>query len=63
MLMSDGAVNFHHRFDRSGNPVAPQVRSPGPPNFLQPGSASPFGLWGALGTRASKETIEEQLNQ
>ena len=24
---------------------------------------SPYGLWGALGTRASKETIEEQLNQ
>ncbi|MGB0761366.1 MAG: hypothetical protein ACPGPS_17610, partial [Rubripirellula sp.] len=28
-----------------------------------PGSESPYGLWGALGTRASKETIEEQLNQ
>ena len=28
-----------------------------------PGSESPFGLWGALGTRAASETIEEQLNQ
>ncbi len=28
-----------------------------------PGSKSPFGLWGALGTRANGETIEEQLNQ
>ncbi|HBV66319.1 MAG TPA: general secretion pathway protein GspG, partial [Rhodopirellula sp.] len=28
-----------------------------------PGSKSPYGLWGALGTRAVGETIEEQLNQ
>jgi hypothetical protein len=28
-----------------------------------PGSESPYGLWGALGTRANKEVIEEQLNQ
>ena len=26
------------------------------------GSKSPYGLWGAMGTRASKETIEESLN-
>ena len=28
-----------------------------------PGSPSPFGLWGALGTRNQHELIEEQLNQ
>ncbi len=28
-----------------------------------PGAQSQYGLWGALGTRANKETIEEQLNQ
>ena len=28
-----------------------------------PGSKSPYGLWGALGTRASNEVVEEQLNQ
>jgi hypothetical protein len=28
-----------------------------------PGKEGPFGLWGALGTKAMKETIEEQLNQ
>jgi prepilin-type processing-associated H-X9-DG protein len=27
------------------------------------GRKSPYGLWGALGTKASEETIEEQLNQ
>ncbi len=27
------------------------------------GKKSPYGLWGALGTRASKEQIEEQLNE
>ena len=27
------------------------------------GSRSPYGLWGALGTRASREVIEEKLNQ
>ena len=32
-------------------------------NQSQVGFESPFGLWGALGTKASKETIEEQLNQ
>ena len=29
----------------------------------RPGSKSPYGLWGALGTKASKEQVEEQLNQ
>jgi hypothetical protein len=28
-----------------------------------PGCQSPFGLWGALGTRGNKESIEQQLNQ
>jgi hypothetical protein len=29
----------------------------------KPGKKSPYGLWGALGSRGAKETIEEQLNQ
>ena len=29
--------------------------------YVPSGSASPFGLWGSLGTRASKEVIEEEL--
>jgi len=28
-----------------------------------PGKQSPYGLWGALGTKGAKEVIEEQLNQ
>ena len=27
------------------------------------GRESPYGLWGALGTKNAKESIEEQLNQ
>ena len=40
---------------RNGSIVGPPSNSPGSP--------SPYGLWGALGTRGGKETIEEQLNQ
>ncbi len=63
VLMADGAVIFITDSIEAGNSSSPQVRNPGPPQFLASGSQSPFGLWGALGTRASKETIEEQLNQ
>ncbi len=67
VLMGDGAVVFMTNSIEAGdshgqtiyvnylstNSVAPAV----------PGAASRYGLWGALGTRAAKETIEEQLNQ
>ena len=35
----------------------------GIPIVSQAGRESPYGLWGALGTRASNETVEDQLNQ
>jgi hypothetical protein len=38
-------------------------RAPGIEIGNNPGSKSPYGLWGALGTKAAKETVEEQLNQ
>ena len=63
ILMTDGAVIFITDSIEAGNSGSAQVRAPGQPNYIDPGSQSPFGLWGALGTRASKETIEEQLNQ
>ncbi len=65
ILMSDGAVVFITDSVEAGNSNSAQVveGTPGGAGGLPPGSASPFGLWGALGTRASKETIEEQLNQ
>jgi prepilin-type N-terminal cleavage/methylation domain-containing protein len=61
VLMSDGAVIFVTDSIEAGDSNSAQVTLPGPPMYIAPGSESPFGLWGALGTRASKETIEEQL--
>jgi len=65
VLMSDGAVVFMTDSVEAGDSYSAQVvvGTPGGVGGLAPGSASPFGLWGALGTRASSETIEEQLNQ
>ena len=65
VLMADGAVVFITDSIEAGNSSSAQVvvGTPGGVGGLPPGSASPFGLWGALGTRASRETIEEQLNQ
>ncbi|MGB7344637.1 MAG: DUF1559 domain-containing protein [Pirellulaceae bacterium] len=58
VLMGDGAVVFMTDSVESGSSNAQMI-------FLnnQPGAKSPYGLWGALGTRAAAETIEEQLNQ
>ncbi|KAA5538690.1 DUF1559 domain-containing protein [Roseiconus nitratireducens] len=61
ILMGDGAVIFITDSIEAGNQESAMVRRQA--GYLRPGSASPFGLWGALGTRASSETIEEQLNQ
>ena len=62
ILMGDGAVVFMTDSVESGNQRSGMVwlNGTGP---QAPGSKSPFGLWGSLGTRASSETIEEQLNQ
>jgi len=57
VLMADGAVRFVTDSIDSGNSNSAQVRNA--PAFVAPGSISPFGLWGALGTRAAKETIPE----
>jgi prepilin-type N-terminal cleavage/methylation domain-containing protein len=68
VLMGDGAVIFMTDSVEAGDSRAPNVWQnganvgPSPPANV-PGSQSPYGLWGALGTRASRETIEEQLNQ
>ena len=64
ILMGDGAVVFITDSIESGDQTAPRVTQAGTvANPTPPGSASPYGLWGALGTRANKEVIEEQLNQ
>ena len=68
ILMADGAVIFITDSIEAGDPTAPPVErgSSGDPGWCpgaEPGRQSPYGLWGALGTRDMKETIEEQLNQ
>ena len=65
ILMGDGAVIFITDSIEAGDSRAPTVWYINASNQSSnpPGSQSPYGLWGALGTRASKETVEEQLNQ
>ena len=62
MLMADGAVVFFTDSVEAGNSANGTVRLNRTGNRA-PGSASPYGLWGALGTKANREVIEEQLNQ
>jgi prepilin-type N-terminal cleavage/methylation domain-containing protein/prepilin-type processing-associated H-X9-DG protein len=61
ILMGDGAVKFITDSIEAGNSQSAHVRARPGTNFLVPGSQSPFGLWGALGTRASKEVIQEEF--
>jgi prepilin-type N-terminal cleavage/methylation domain-containing protein/prepilin-type processing-associated H-X9-DG protein len=62
ILMGDGAVVFMTDSVEAGNSASGMVWHNGT-GAQAPGSKSPYGLWGALGTRASGEVIEEQLNQ
>jgi len=57
VLMTDGAVKFITDSIESGNQNSAQVGI----GIIPPGSPSPFGLWGSLGTRASKETISAEF--
>ncbi|MEO1527946.1 MAG: DUF1559 domain-containing protein [Planctomycetota bacterium] len=67
VLMGDGAVIFVTDSIEAGDSRHPVVRINTGINSTFPGSVagsqSPYGLWGALGTRANRETIEEELNQ
>ncbi|KAA5544462.1 DUF1559 domain-containing protein [Roseiconus nitratireducens] len=65
VLMGDGAVIFITDSIEAGNSNAEPVwiRNNNQQSSNPPGSPSPYGLWGAMGTRASNETIDEQLNQ
>ncbi|MEM6363982.1 MAG: DUF1559 domain-containing protein [Planctomycetota bacterium] len=59
ILMGDGAVVFVTDSIEAGDPRSPMVRDGAA--YLPAGSESPYGLWGALGTRAARETIEEGI--
>lgn len=67
VLMGDGSVVFITESIEAGDPELPTVcvqrGGTRPPVSSLPGTKSNYGLWGALGTRDSAETIDEQLNQ
>lgn len=62
VLMNDGAVKFMTNSIEAGNSRTPTVYCralAAMTNSIKPaGSPSPFGLWGALGTRASSEAVQ-----
>ncbi|TWU56954.1 hypothetical protein Poly51_28730 [Rubripirellula tenax] len=60
IVMADGAVKFITDSIEAGDSGAVNVMFGGV-GVSTPGSASPYGLWGSLGTRASKEVIQEEL--
>jgi len=61
VLMGDGAVKFIT--DSISTGIAPNAAMVlfGATGASAPGSQSPYGLWGSLGTRASKETISSDF--
>ncbi|MCM2372644.1 DUF1559 domain-containing protein [Aporhodopirellula aestuarii] len=65
VLMGDGAVKFITDSIEAGGterwPVHLSGTSTTPPSANVPGSPSPYGLWGALGTRAASEVIDFEL--
>ncbi|SMP70485.1 prepilin-type N-terminal cleavage/methylation domain-containing protein [Neorhodopirellula lusitana] len=60
VLMGDGAIKFITDSIEAGNQDSGTVLATGT-GTREPGSISPYGLWGALGTRASQETLNEEL--
>ncbi len=60
VMMGDGAIKFITDSIVGGVVHDGNVWSSGTGESA-PGSQSPYGLWGALGTRASAEQIEEEL--
>ncbi len=52
-MLGDGAVKFITDSIDAGNIHAEVIWSEN-----NPGAESPYGVWGALGTRNGKETIE-----
>ena len=60
VLMGDGAVKFITDSIEAGNSRQGMVR-PGGTGPTAPGANSPYGLWGSLGTRDSKETLSAEF--
>jgi prepilin-type N-terminal cleavage/methylation domain-containing protein/prepilin-type processing-associated H-X9-DG protein len=55
LLMGDGAVRFMSDSIEAGNSRKPNVRDY--PGGGLPGTESPYGLWGSLGTRSNAELL------
>ncbi len=60
VLMGDGAVKFITDSIEAGTQTDGMVVFGGA-GIQAPGSPSPYGLWGALGTKASKEVIQSDF--
>jgi prepilin-type N-terminal cleavage/methylation domain-containing protein/prepilin-type processing-associated H-X9-DG protein len=58
VCMADGAFRFITSSIEAGNGNAPMVRNAPGQATAFPGAQSPYGLWGALGTRAMQEVID-----
>lgn len=56
ILLGDGSVRFVTDSIEAGNQNAPVISQ-----FNTPGAPSPYGLWGALGTRGGRETISQEF--
>jgi len=62
VLMGDGAVRFVTDSIEAGNSASPVVFLGGnAATFNQAGAQSPFGLWGSLGSRGSREVISGEF--
>jgi prepilin-type N-terminal cleavage/methylation domain-containing protein/prepilin-type processing-associated H-X9-DG protein len=62
VLMGDGAVKFITDSIEAGNQAGNTVGHIGGANAFRPaGSQSQYGLWGRLGTKASKEVIDTEF--
>jgi prepilin-type processing-associated H-X9-DG protein len=64
VLMADGAVIFITDSIEAGNSRATmpyKVKASAGNAEMWVGQESPYGLWGALGTRAMKEVIDQEL--
>ncbi|MFG0288045.1 MAG: DUF1559 domain-containing protein [Rhodopirellula sp. JB044] len=63
VLMGDGAVKFITDSIEAGSSTSGTVVAvyDGGTGTRAPGSPSPYGLWGSLGTRASREVIDEEF--
>ncbi|NND97030.1 MAG: DUF1559 domain-containing protein [Pirellulaceae bacterium] len=60
VCFADGRVRFVSNTIDAGDNTAPSVALPraGLQGAANPGSPSPYGVWGAMGTRAAKERLE-----